>query len=57
MMVMQLKRKKNEKKDNRYFLVKKMYINVKNEVHQIDPQLKMPCKKTNAYLFVWLFLK
>jgi len=57
MMVMQLKRKKNEKKDNRYFLVKKMYINVKNEVHQIDPQLKMPCKKTNAYLFVCLFLK
>jgi hypothetical protein len=33
-----------------------MYTNVKNEVHQKDPQLKMPCKKSNAYLFVCLFV-
>jgi hypothetical protein len=57
MMVMQLKQIKNEKKDNRYLLVKKMYTNVKNEAHQNDPQLRMPCKKFNAYLFVGLFLK
>ncbi len=38
-------------------LVKKMYTNVKNEAHQSDPQLKMPCKKLNTYLFVCLFLK
>ncbi len=55
-MVMQLKRKKYEEKE-RYLLLKKMYTNVKNEAHQNDPQLKMPCKKTNAYLFVCLFLK
>jgi hypothetical protein len=53
MMVMQLKRKKNEKKDNRYLLMKKKYTNVKSEAHQ----LRMPCKKSNAYLFVCLFLK
>jgi len=57
MMVMQLKRKKKEKKDSRYLLGKKMYTNVKNEVHQNDPQLKMSCKQTNVYLFVCLFLK
>jgi hypothetical protein len=39
------KNKKNEKKDDRYLLVKKMYTNVKNEAHQNDPQLRMPCKK------------
>jgi hypothetical protein len=57
MMVMQLKRKKYEKKDNRYLFMNKMYTNVKNEAHQNDPQLKMSCKKSNAYLFVCLFLK
>jgi len=57
MMVMQLKRKKYEKKDNRYLFMNKMYTTVKNEAHQNDPQLKMPCKKSNAYLFVCLFLK
>ncbi len=31
------KMKKNEEKDNRYLLVKKMYTNVKNDVHQKDP--------------------
>jgi hypothetical protein len=51
------KKKKNKKKDNRYLLVKKMYTKVKNEAHQNDPQLRMPCKKSNAYLFVCLFLK
>jgi hypothetical protein len=57
MLVMQLKRKKNEKKDNRYLLVKKVYTNVKNEAHKNDPQLRMSCKKSNAYLLVCLFLK
>ncbi len=56
MMVMQIKTKKWEKK-NRYLLVKKMYTKVKNEAHQNDPQLRMPCKKPNAYLFIRLFLK
>jgi hypothetical protein len=45
MMMMQLKRKKHEKKDDRHLLVKKMYTNVKNQAHQSDPLLKMPCKK------------
>jgi hypothetical protein len=43
------KKKKNEKKDNRYLFVK-------NDTHQNDPQLRMPWKKSNAYLFVCLFL-
>ncbi len=34
---MQLKRKKYEKKDNRYLFVNKMYTTVKNEAHQNDP--------------------
>jgi hypothetical protein len=51
------KKKKLRKKDNRYLLVKKMYTNVTNEAHQNDPQLRMPCKKFNAYLFLCLFLK
>jgi len=57
-----MSRKENDgdatkKKKKRYLFVKKMYTNVKNEVHQNDPQVKMPCKETNAYLFVCLFLK
>jgi hypothetical protein len=51
------KKKKNEKKDDRYLLVKKMYTKAKNEAHQNDPQLRMPCKKSSAYLFICLFLK
>jgi hypothetical protein len=51
------KKKKKEKKYNRYLLMRKMYTNVKNEAHQNDPQLRMPCKKSNAYLFICLFLK
>jgi hypothetical protein len=51
------KKKKYEKKDDGYLLVKRMYTKVKNEAHQNDPQLRMPCKKSNAYLFVCLFLK
>ncbi len=32
-----------------------MYTNVKNEAHQKDPQLKMPCKKIQ-FMFICLFV-